>query len=73
MLLSYPNTGVLLSKAELERAAAMCAAAGVWLVVDNTYEHFTYGGSTHHSVGGPHVINLFSFSKARAFSNLCRL
>jgi len=57
-------TGVLLSKAELERAAALCASAGVWLIVDNTYEHFTYDGTSHHCVSGPNVVNLFSFSKA---------
>jgi aromatic aminotransferase len=30
-------TGVLLTREELERAAAMTAAAGAWLIVDDTY------------------------------------
>eukprot|EP00434_Breviolum_minutum_P015144 symbB.v1.2.013356.t1/scaffold942.1/size149982/7 len=39
----------------------------VWLVVDNTYEHFTYeeeGHAPHFSISGDHVVNVFSFSKA---------
>ena len=37
---------------------------GAWLVLDNTYEHFVYGDSKHHTIGADNVINLFSFSKA---------
>jgi hypothetical protein len=48
----------------LDRAAAMTEAAGSWLVVDNTYEHFTYDGAEHACVEGRNVINIFSFSKA---------
>lgn len=55
--------GVLLSRAELERASELCVSAGAWLIVDNTYEHFTYDGEQHECVHGPHVINVFSFSK----------
>eukprot|EP00878_Enallax_costatus_P016901 GHUV01017742.1.p1 GENE.GHUV01017742.1~~GHUV01017742.1.p1 ORF type:complete len:450 (+),score=122.28 GHUV01017742.1:1027-2376(+) len=57
-------TGVLLPKEELEAAADMCAAAGTWLILDNTYEDFLYEGRTHHCISGPNVINVFSFSKA---------
>ncbi|KAI3437662.1 hypothetical protein D9Q98_000112 [Chlorella vulgaris] len=58
-------TGVLMTEAEVERAAALCGEAGTWLVLDNTYYHFTYGeGRRHHCAAGPHVINIFSFSKA---------
>ncbi|KAF5834510.1 PLP-dependent transferase [Dunaliella salina] len=57
-------TGVCLSEAEVERAAAACAKAGVWLVLDNTYEDFVYGESKHHCSSAPNVINVFSFSKA---------
>lgn len=57
-------SGVLLTQAELHRAADLCATAGTWLVLDNTYEDFVYGEGRHHCVGGPHVISLFSFSKA---------
>jgi aromatic aminotransferase len=53
-----------MSKAELERAAATTRAAGCWLIIDNTYEHFTYNDVEHKSVYGPNIINIFSFSKA---------
>jgi aspartate/methionine/tyrosine aminotransferase len=56
--------GVLLPKEELEAAAAMCAAAGTWLILDNTYEDFVYEGRSHHTVSGPNVISVYSFSKA---------
>jgi aspartate/methionine/tyrosine aminotransferase len=56
---------VLLSEQELERIADLCAAAGSWLVLDNTYEDFVYGPSrSHHSVRKANVVNIFSFSKA---------
>lgn len=58
------SAGVLLPKSELEAAAAACAAAGAWLVLDNTYEDFVYGGRSHHCLSGPNIINIFSFSKA---------
>ncbi|EFN55891.1 hypothetical protein CHLNCDRAFT_94487 [Chlorella variabilis] len=60
-------TGVLMSAEEVERAAELCAAAGAWLVLDNTYEalHFVYGeGRRHHCVAAPHVINLSSKTQA---------
>ena len=56
-------SGVLLDRSELERASALCGAVGAWLVVDNTYEHFTYDGCEHACVSGPHIVNLYSFSK----------
>lgn len=56
--------GVLLPRAELEAASQMCAAAGCWLVLDNTYEDFVYGARTHSCLAGPNIINIFSFSKA---------
>lgn len=52
-----------MSKAEVQRASDMCAVAGTWLVLDNTYEDFVFGGREHFCVGGRHVINIFSFSK----------
>ncbi|CAL5223689.1 g6241 [Coccomyxa viridis] len=57
-------TGVLLSREALERAAQLTARAGAWLVMDNTYEHFVYEGLQHHCISAPHIIHLFSFSKA---------
>lgn len=62
--LCYCLTGILLPKEELQAAAAMCAAAGTWLILDNTYEDFLYEGRSHHCISGPNVINVFSFSKA---------
>ncbi|KAK3280759.1 hypothetical protein CYMTET_11417 [Cymbomonas tetramitiformis] len=57
-------TGVIVPTETLEKAAEMCKEAGVWLIVDNTYEYFTYDGVEHTCVEAPHVINIFSFSKA---------
>ncbi|CAK9011310.1 unnamed protein product [Durusdinium trenchii] len=60
-------TGMIIPKALLERFSAVCQRHGVWLVVDNTYEHFTYeeeGHAPHACISGDHVVNVFSFSKA---------
>ena len=54
-------------EAALERLRAVCEKHRVWLVVDNTYESFTYeeeGHPPHAVVGGSNVVNVFSFSKA---------
>lgn len=66
VVLVNPNnpTGVVMTKDELDRAAALCKAHNVWLVIDNTYEHFTYEGHEHYCPSDPHVIHIFSFSKA---------
>ena len=58
---------------EIERASALCAAAGAWLVLDNTYEHFAYEGRQHFCLTAPHVINIFSFSKVRPAACLLHL
>ncbi|KAG2424660.1 hypothetical protein HXX76_014384 [Chlamydomonas incerta] len=58
-------TGVLLSRAELDAFSAACAAGGCWLVLDNTYEDFVFAeGGEHYCPAGPHVVHLFSMSKA---------
>ncbi|PNW88952.1 hypothetical protein CHLRE_01g051800v5 [Chlamydomonas reinhardtii] len=58
-------TGVLLSRAELDAFSAACAAAGCWLVLDNTYEDFVFAeGGEHYCPSGPQVVHLFSMSKA---------
>jgi len=57
-------TGVLLSNEELDRAASLCAKAGVWLVLDNTYEEFVFDDRKHYCPAGDNVLHLFSFSKA---------
>ena len=52
-----------MTECELQRARQLCEAAGAWLIVDNTYEDFTYDGREHMCVSGPNVINIFSMSK----------
>ena len=48
----------------LQRLADMTAAAGAWLVCDDTYESFLYSGKPHVAINAPHVVHIFSFSKA---------
>lgn len=58
-------TGVMVPEDTLRVISKLCARYGVWLLVDNTYEHFAYADDEPHAcVEGDHVINLFSFSKA---------
>eukprot|EP00968_Pinguiococcus_pyrenoidosus_P011205 scaffold895_cov315-Pinguiococcus_pyrenoidosus.AAC.54 len=57
-------TGVVYPKDFLQRVSDLCARAGCWLVVDNTYEYFVYGEHEHDALSGDHVVNIFSFSKA---------
>jgi len=58
-------TGVMIPPETLEEASALCKRYGAWLVMDNTYEHFSYEGCAPHTcVEGDHVVNVFSFSKA---------
>jgi len=66
-------TGVLMTKEEVNRAADLCHQFGAWFVLDNTYEHFVYNDSkkddsapprAHYCASGPHVLHIFSFSKA---------
>jgi len=58
-------SGVMIPRATLEEASALCASHGVWLVIDNTYEHFAYAeGPAHECIEGDHILNVFSFSKA---------
>ncbi|XP_047329020.1 aromatic aminotransferase ISS1-like [Impatiens glandulifera] len=57
-------SGVCIPQTLLNRISEICEKAETWLVVDNAYEYFVYGGFQHSCVEGNHVINLFSFSKA---------
>ena len=70
-------TGVSLPRSYLEDIVSLCGQHGVWLVMDNTYEHFDHinangQGTEDLEQGEPafwcsseeHVINIFSFSKA---------
>ncbi len=71
-----------MSKEEVDEAAAICAAAGCWLLLgefvfrcpkgntpnpcspDNTYEDFVFDGRSHYCSPLPHVVHVFSMSKA---------
>lgn len=58
-------TGVMIPKAQLLELSTLCAEHGSWLVIDNTYEHFAYPAQTpHECIEAPHIVNVFSFSKA---------
>ncbi|GAX73280.1 hypothetical protein CEUSTIGMA_g734.t1 [Chlamydomonas eustigma] len=57
-------TGVLMTKEEVDEAADICREAGCWLILDNTYEDFVYGSGHHYSSPLPHVVHIFSMSKA---------
>ena len=58
-------TGVMIPKATLEEASELCKRFGVWLIIDNTYEHFAYADCPpHECIEADHIVNVFSFSKA---------
>ncbi|CAI5499295.1 unnamed protein product [Closterium sp. Naga37s-1] len=66
VVITNPNnpTGTYVPEDLLRRISAICAKAGSWLVLDNTYEYFMYGGNRHVCLEAPHILNIFSFSKA---------
>ncbi|CAI7840887.1 unnamed protein product, partial [Closterium sp. NIES-54] len=66
VVITNPNnpTGTYVPEDLLRRISAICEKAGSWLVLDNTYEYFMYDGNRHVCLEGPHVLNIFSFSKA---------
>ncbi|CAI5979818.1 unnamed protein product [Closterium sp. NIES-65] len=66
VVITNPNnpTGTYVPEDLLRRISAICEKAGSWLVLDNTYEYFMYGGNRHVCLEAPHVLNIFSFSKA---------
>jgi len=71
-------TGALAPRSLLNDISLLCRENGCWLAVDNTYEDFVYTNAPgeelctndtpvaegHCCVAGPHVVNIFSFSKA---------
>ena len=64
-----PNnpTGAVYPEETLAAIHRLCAERGIYHVSDEAYEYFTYGGARHFSpgsLGGGHVISLFSLSKA---------
>ena len=52
----------------LDRLARITADAGIWLVIDETYEDFLFSGQTHYCPNAPNVVHVFSFSKVRVCS-----
>lgn len=66
VVITNPNnpTGTFVPRALLQRIYDACKKAGTWLILDNTYEYFMYGGREHVCFEGDHVMNIFSFSKA---------
>lgn len=75
-------TGVSLPTSKLQEIIDLCRDYGVWVVLDNTYEHFDHSrensfevknddGSSmsgFHCFSDEHVINIFSFSKGYAMA-----
>jgi aspartate/methionine/tyrosine aminotransferase len=64
-----PNnpTGAVYPEETLSAIHRLCARHGIYHISDEAYEYFTYDGARHFSpasLGGDHVISLFSFSKA---------
>jgi aspartate/methionine/tyrosine aminotransferase len=64
-----PNnpTGAVYPEETLAAIHRLCADRGIYHVSDEAYEYFTYDGARHFSpgsLGGDHVISLFSLSKA---------
>lgn len=64
-----PNnpTGAVYPRETLAAIHRLCAKRGIYHISDEAYEYFTYDGARHFSpgsLGGEHVISLFSLSKA---------
>ena len=64
-----PNnpTGAVYPRETLAAIHELCAERGIYHISDEAYEYFTYDGVPHFSpgsLGGEHVISLFSLSKA---------
>ena len=64
-----PNnpTGAVYPRETLAAIHELCAKRGIYHISDEAYEYFTYDGVRHFSpgsLGGEHVISLFSLSKA---------
>ena len=66
-------TGAVISDAEFTKIGALCASRGVWLMSDECYSHFIYGGVRPFSIGsrpeaGPQTIIIGSLSKTFAMT-----
>lgn len=52
LLVNSPNnpTGAVIPAGEFERLLELCRRHGIWLITDECYSHFLYGGSTPFSI-----------------------
>lgn len=68
--LSNPGnpTGTLLDRNLLQRAVDLCRQHGAWLVLDSAYEYFVPNSDFDGCFDNPHVLHIFSFSKAYALA-----
>jgi len=72
-----PNnpTGAVYPRETLAAVHRICGERGIYHVSDEAYEYFTYDGARHFSpgsLGGEHVISLYSLSKAYGMAS-CRV
>jgi len=70
-----PNnpSGAVFPEASLRAVNALCAERGLFHIVDEVYEYFTYDGAQHFSPGSisgaeAHTISMYSLSKAFGFA-----
>ena len=76
ILLNSPcnPTGGIIRAGELEKIVAEAAERGIWVLSDETYERFLYGGETHASVAAlasrfpDNLVLIGSFSKTYAMT-----
>lgn len=61
-------TGTLLERAFLQKAANLCEKYNAWLILDCTYEYFVKNSDFDGCLDAPHVLHIFSFSKAYALA-----
>ncbi|EDQ85760.1 uncharacterized protein MONBRDRAFT_38717 [Monosiga brevicollis MX1] len=58
-------SGAVTDAETLNTLSELCRQHNTYLVVDNTYEDFIWDDAAKHTcIQGPHVLNIFSFSKA---------
>ena len=61
-------TGKLQSRETLQRAVDLCRQYNTWLILDCTYEYFVPDSLFDGCFSEPHVLHIFSFSKAYALA-----
>jgi aspartate aminotransferase len=66
-------TGAVVAPQEFQKILALCRARGIWLLSDECYSHFVYGGAKPFSIASQpdsknHVIIIGSFSKTFAMT-----